>query len=140
LLVAGPIAIWGRVNHWLPFKAARVVGVHSIESAADPAMRTLIAGLAFVTLAYAVQTTVVAMVFGLGVGFAYLVSLPLAAEANFYLSDRLRRATRRARTFVRFRRDPALQARLWGELTNLRSDVLRLERALAEPRAQAAVR
>jgi hypothetical protein len=114
--------------------------MQSIESAADPAMRTLVAGLAFVALTYAVQTTAVAMVFGLGVGVAYLVSLPLAAEANFYLSDRLRRAMRRARTFVRFRRDPALQARLWGELSNLRSDVAHLERALTEPHARAATR
>lgn len=140
LLIAGPIAIWGRVNHWLPFRAARVVGTHSVESAADPAMRTLVAGLAFVVLTYAVQTTAVAMLFGLGAGFAYLVSLPLAAEANFYLSDRLRRAMRRARTFIRFRRDPALQARLWSELSNLRSDVVRLERTLNEPHAQAATR
>lgn len=140
LLVAGPIAIWGRVNHWLPFRAARIVGMRSIESAADPAMRTLVAGLAFVALTYAVQTTVVAVLFGLGASVAYLVSLPLAAEANFYLSDRLRRAMRRARTFIRFRRDPALQARLWGELSNLRSDVVRLERALTGSRAQAATR
>jgi hypothetical protein len=140
LIIAGPIAIWGRMNHWLPFRAARLVGTRSIESAADPAMRTLVAGLAFVAFTYAVQTTVVAMLFGLGVGSAYFVSLPLAAEANFYLSDRLGRAVRRARTFIRFRRDPALQARLWGELSNLRSDVLRLERALTHPHAQAATR
>lgn len=138
LLIAGPIAIWGRVNHWLPFRAARLVGMRSVESAADPAMRTLLAGLAFVTLTYVVQTTLVAGLFGFGAGFAYLVSLPLAAEANFYLSDRLRRATRRARTFIRFRRDPALQARLWGELSSLRSDVARLEHALAASSAGAA--
>jgi 1-acyl-sn-glycerol-3-phosphate acyltransferase len=138
LLTAGPIALWGRVNHWLPFRAARLVAKRSIESAADPAMRTLVAGVAFVLATYAVQTVAVSAILGIRVGLAYLVSLPLAAEANFYLSDRFRRAARRARAFVRFRRDRDLQARLASELAELRLDVLRLDRALAAPLSQAA--
>ncbi len=60
LLVGGPFALWGRVNHWLPFRAARLVAARSVESAADPAMRTLIAGVAFVSMSYLVQTLIVA--------------------------------------------------------------------------------
>ncbi|HEX3867664.1 MAG TPA: lysophospholipid acyltransferase family protein, partial [Gemmatimonadaceae bacterium] len=41
LALGGPFAVWGRINHWLPFRAARAVASRSIESAADPAMRTL---------------------------------------------------------------------------------------------------
>ena len=63
---------------------------------------------------------------------AYLVSLPIAADINFYLSDRLRRAVRRARAFLRFRRDPALQERLSDELASLRDDVLAFDRALGD--------
>lgn len=132
LLVAGPVALWGRINHWIPFRGARLVAAQSVESAADPAMRTLVAGLAFVLLMYLTQTVVVWFLWGPVVALLYLVSLPIAAEINFYSSERLERATQRARAYFLFRRDPALHARLAAELAALRTDVLSFERALQE--------
>jgi glycerol-3-phosphate O-acyltransferase/dihydroxyacetone phosphate acyltransferase len=132
LLVGGPIALWGRLNHWLPFRAAQFVASLSVESAADPAMRTLVAGTAFVLMTYLAQTAVVAAIWGPFVSIAYLASLPIAADINFYLSDRLRRAVYRARAFLRFRRDPALHRRLLEELSELRADVLAFDRALGD--------
>jgi hypothetical protein len=125
-----PFLIWGRINHWLPFRAARAVAMRHVDSAADPAMRTLVAGTAFVLLTYLAQTAVVEFLWGPLVATAYLVSLPIAAEVNFALSDRMRRALQRARAFRRFRRDPALQHRLQHELALLRSEVLAFEREL----------
>jgi hypothetical protein len=58
------------------------------------------------------------------------VSLPIAADINFYLSERIRRAASRARAYLRFRQDPELQQRLDGELTALRQDVTAFEHAL----------
>ncbi|MDB4877327.1 MAG: hypothetical protein JWM41_3773 [Gemmatimonadetes bacterium] len=139
LLIGGPVALWGRVNHWLPFRAARLVAMRSVDSAADPAMRTLVAGTAFVLLTYLAQTAVVAMIWGPLVGLGYLVSLPVAADINFLLSDRLRRAMRRARAFRRFRRDPALQQRLTAELDALRREVLAFDRTLGDREIAAAV-
>jgi glycerol-3-phosphate O-acyltransferase/dihydroxyacetone phosphate acyltransferase len=139
LLVGGPFAIWGRINHWLPFRAARLVAMQSVDSAADPAMRTLVAGAAFVLLTYLAQTAVVAMIWGPIVALCYLVSLPVAADINFLLSDRLRRAVRRARAFRRFRRDPELQQRLAAELDSVREDVLAFDRALGDRDIAAAV-
>jgi 1-acyl-sn-glycerol-3-phosphate acyltransferase len=130
LVVGGPIALWGRLNHWLPFRAARAIASRSIESAADPAMNTLIAGTALVAVTYLAQTALVAMLVGPLPAAAYLVSLPIAAEINFYLSARVRRAARRARTFIRFRREPELQARLGAELDTLRADVIAFDEAL----------
>ena len=134
LVVGGPIAIWGRVNHWLPFRAARVIAMRSVDGASDPAMRTLVAGTAFVALTYLAQGAVVAAVWGAKGALAYLISLPLAADINFYLSDRLGRAVQRARAFLRFRRDPELQVRLSEELASIRQAVLAFERALGSPR------
>ena len=130
LVVGGPVALWGRLNHWLPFGAARMIAARSVESAADPAMRTLVAGTAFVALTYVAQTALVGVALGLIPAAVYLVSLPLAAEVNFYLSGRLGRAARRARTFLRFRRDPELQTRLEAELSTLRAEVLAFDRML----------
>jgi hypothetical protein len=56
----------------------------------------------------------------------------VAADVNFILSDRLRRAVHRARTYLLFRRDPLLQERLSAELDALRHDVLAFDRALGE--------
>jgi 1-acyl-sn-glycerol-3-phosphate acyltransferase len=127
IATAGPVALWGRLNHWLPFHAARIVAARNIESAADPAMRTLVAGTAFVVIAYLAQTAVVAALWGAVAGFVYLASLPVAAEINLYLSDRVRRALQRARAFFLFRRDPDLRTRLIGEIEQLRDDVTLLD-------------
>jgi glycerol-3-phosphate O-acyltransferase / dihydroxyacetone phosphate acyltransferase len=130
LLVAGPFALWGRLNHWLPFRAARVIAMRSVESAVDPAMRTLVAGASLVLIAYLLQSLAVGLIWGAVPAFLYLVSLPVTADINLYLSDRLRRATRRARAFLRFHRDPELRLRLAHELSALRDDIATFDRAL----------
>ena len=137
LVIGGPFALWGRINHWFPFRAARAVAMRSVDSAADPAMRTIVAGAAFVSLAYLAQSAAVAAIWGPAAGLCYLVSLPLAAEINFYLTSRLGRAARRARTYVRFRRDPDLQQRLSADLEALREDLTAFDRALAKREAGA---
>jgi len=130
VLLAGPVAIWGRINHWVPFWAARGIAMRSIDCAADPAMRTLVAGTAFVALTYMAQTALVAVLWGPAIAIGYLISLPVAADINFSLSDRLRRALHRARAFLRFRHDRELQHRLRDELRSLRDDVRAFDRAL----------
>jgi glycerol-3-phosphate O-acyltransferase / dihydroxyacetone phosphate acyltransferase len=132
LAIGGPVALWGRVNHWLPFRAARLMAMRSISSAADPAMRTVVAGAVFVLLTYLAQTVLVGTLWGPLVGAAYLASLPLAADINFYLSERLSRALFRARAFIRFRRDPGLHRRLSDELSALRTDVIAFDQALGD--------
>ena len=132
LAVGGPIAMWGFVNHWIPFHAARAVAVRSIESAADPAMRTIVAGAALVLAFYTAQGAVVAALAGKLVAFLYLVSLPVAADVNFALRERLARGTRRARAYLLFRRRPRLQARLQEELRQLREDALEVDGLLRE--------
>jgi len=130
LLVGGPVALWGRINHWLPFRAARVIAMRGIESAVDPAMRTLVAGLVLVLVTYLAQSAVVWALWGPIAAAVYLVSLPVAADINFWLSDRLHRATKRAAAFLRFKRDPGLQQRLATELATLRTDVAQFDRML----------
>ena len=132
LAIGGPVALWGRVNHWLPFRAARLIAMRSVDSAADPAMRTLVAGTAFVLLTYLAQTAAVAAIWNPVVALVCLVSLPIAADINFYLSDRLGRAVSRARAWMRFRRDPELHQRLMDELALLRADVVAFDRELGD--------
>lgn len=139
LAIGGPFALWGRINHWFPFRAARAVAMRSVDSAADPAMRTIVAATVFVAAAYLAQSALVAAIWGPVAGLLYLVSLPIAADVNFALSDRFRRAVLRARAYVRFRRDPGLQARLSAELESLRQELLAFDRALGDREVAAPV-
>jgi glycerol-3-phosphate O-acyltransferase/dihydroxyacetone phosphate acyltransferase len=127
----GPVAVWGWLNHLIPFHLAQTLAVRRVESAADPAMQTMIIGIVLVLAFYMVQGALVWAVFGGIVALAYLASLPVAADINFQLRARLRRALRRARTYLRFRRDPALQSRLGAELAWLRSEALAVEELLS---------
>lgn len=131
LATAGPVAIWGWLNHVLPFRVAIAAGKRDRESAADPAMRTIIAGIALVLMVYMVQGAVVAMIFGPWWGLAYIVSLPIAADINLRLRDRLQRARRRARTYLLFRAHPELQRELEATAQSLRAEALGLAEVLS---------
>jgi hypothetical protein len=139
-VMAGPLAAWGSVNHWIPFHAARAIARRSVESAADPAMRTIVAGTALVLGFYLLQGVAVGVVAGWLVAALYVASLPIAADVNFMLSERRRRAVARARTYLLFRRRPRLHARLQAELFRLRREALEIEEiVLREVPRQAAV-
>ena len=130
IALAGPVAIWGWLNHLIPFHVARAVALRSVETAADPAMRTINIGLALVLLLYAAQGAIVAALFGLVPAIVYVLSLPIAADVNFRFRPRLARAIRRARTWLRFKAEPRLQQRLAGELAGLRAEAIGVEDAL----------
>ncbi len=136
LLVAGPVALWGRLNHFVPFRAAGWIAMQSVDSAADPAMRTLVAGAALVVVAYLAQTVVVGLLTTPLMALLYLASLPVAADVNFILSDRLRRMVRRARAFFVLSTNPELHLRLTTELALLRAEVLSLDAAFGAARVE----
>jgi len=64
----------------------------------------------------------------------YLASLPLAADVNFLLSDRLRRAAQRARAFFLLFANRELRDGLTTELAVLRAEVLALDDAFSASR------
>lgn len=124
----GPLAWWGRLNHWLPLTLAQALARRTSRTPEDPAMHTILLGAALVVLAYAAQTTVVSLLAGPWWALAYLLSLPFAATIDLRLRDRLRDARERIRTYFLFRREPRLQARLREELEWLREEALALDR------------
>lgn len=130
LLLGAPVALWGRINHWLPFRTARVLALRAPDGASDPAMRTVVAGAAFVLITYVAQSALVGMFWGVWPAALYLLSLPIAADINFLLSDRMSRAVGRARAILLFRREPRLHRRLLDEITALRMDVIAFDQAV----------
>ena len=125
-LFAGPLAIWGRVNHWAPLRLARMVALRTSRTPDEPAMRTIVVGLVLVLAFYVVQTTLVALLAGWVAGLVYVASLPVSASWDLRYADRRRRAIARIGTYVRLRRDPALRNSVAKDIEWLRSEALGL--------------
>jgi glycerol-3-phosphate O-acyltransferase / dihydroxyacetone phosphate acyltransferase len=132
ILIGAPFALWGWLNHMLPFNLSRALATRSPGSAADPAMNTIIAGIIFVLLFYGAQGALVWWLFGATAAALYWVSLPIAAEVNFHLQPRLGRIVRRARAYFLFRRDPALRSSLLQEVAWLRAEANAISDAVGQ--------
>lgn len=129
-ITAAPVALWGRINHWIPITIARWVGRVSSRNPDEPAMHTLVAGLVLVIAFYLLVALFIGHHHGAWWALAYLISLPPAASLDFWLSDRLRRARRRAGAYVTLRGDRALRGVLLREASDLRAEARRLDAAL----------
>ena len=128
--VAGPLALWGRVNHWVPLRIARTLALRTSRHPDEPAMHTIVAGLVLVLAFYIGQTALVSWAFGWVAALLYAVSLPASATWDFRYADRVHRAGARVRTYLRFRRDPALHQQMLTDLGWLRAEAVALDRAI----------
>ncbi|MEP6692738.1 MAG: lysophospholipid acyltransferase family protein [Gemmatimonadaceae bacterium] len=127
IALLGPVAWWGRINHWIPIAFTRTLARHRSTSPEDPAMNTLVIGVFLVLAAYAAQAALVWHWAGARWALIYLLSLPAAATWDLRFRDRMTRARQRMRTYFRFRRDPALKTRLLTEVQWLRAEAIALE-------------
>jgi len=137
--IAGPLALWGRVNHWLPLRLARSLALRRSRTPDEPATNTIVAALVLVLGFYASHTAVVVWSLRYVIGAVYAVSLPPSATWDFRYADRRRRATARVRTYLRFRREPTLQQQLRAELMWLRTEALELNSAMDQTPPSGAV-
>ena len=72
----GLAASWGRLTHQLPVRLARRIAVRRSVDADQPAMLTIVFGIGFVLLAYAIQLTILGtLVRSFWLSTLYLVSL-----------------------------------------------------------------
>jgi len=129
--VAGPFALWGRVNHWVPIRMARFLALRMSRTPDEPAMNTIVIGLLAVLAFYAVQISLVTWWLGWGAAVLYGASLPLSATWDLRYADRLRRGAARVRTYLRFRRDANTHQRLRDDLVWLRGEAIALDALIA---------
>jgi glycerol-3-phosphate O-acyltransferase/dihydroxyacetone phosphate acyltransferase len=123
----------GWATHWIPLRVARTLTIHSLrdDSSRDqPAMRTIVYGLAAIVTWYVIQLVVLTRLFGLPAALGWLALIFSAAHVLRLRGGRLRRALRRARTFLTLRSDRALQQRLVTQIDALVSQARSLEQAL----------
>ena len=130
-LVAAPLALWGRLNHWLPVRLALLVGRRTSRTPEDPAMHTIVAGLATVLVAYLLQGAIVWRLAGPWWALAYVVTLPVSAAWDFRFRDYIARARARVHAYRTLRADPALRERLREEVRWLREEAIAIETAFA---------
>jgi glycerol-3-phosphate O-acyltransferase / dihydroxyacetone phosphate acyltransferase len=129
-LAALPAAFVGRVAHWIPLRLARTIAIGSLgrdPSRDQPAMRTIVIGAATLLLWYVAIGVLVTRWVNVGVGMLLVVAIFLAARVDVLLRDRLRRARRRARTYLAFRADPALRQAALVEADDLLAQAVALE-------------
>jgi 1-acyl-sn-glycerol-3-phosphate acyltransferase len=132
-ILAAIAAALGGWTHWLPLTLARRLAIgslHSNGSRDQPAMRTIIFGVAFVLTWYVAITFALVLWRGWLWAAVGVVLLFTAAHSYRLLRRRLGRAVRRARTYLALRADPTLQERVVRELDGLLVDAVELERAL----------
>lgn len=132
--LAGPLALWGRVNHWVPLRIARSLALRKSRTPDEPAMNTIVAGLLLVLAFYITQISLVVWWLGGVTAVLYGASLPLSATWDFRYADRLRRGIVRVRTYLQFRRDPRLCQRLRDDLAWLRGEAVALDAMIAPMR------
>ncbi|MFL5574603.1 MAG: 1-acyl-sn-glycerol-3-phosphate acyltransferase [Gemmatimonadaceae bacterium] len=128
--LGGPVALWGRMNHWAPLALARAASRRTSRNPEDPAMHTIVAGLLIVPVFYAAQTALVWRLAGAWWALPYLLSLPVAAGWWLRYADRLAHARRRMRAWLLFRREPELREELRREAEWVRGEAAEIERAI----------
>lgn len=122
-----PISWWGNITHWIPIRIARTLALRNAKNRDDPAMNTIVIGLALVLASYAVLTVIVGMLFGFWWAMVFLASLVPSASSEMRYGDRARRRTERMRAYLKFRKNPALRAELLAEADWLRKQAGAIE-------------
>jgi 1-acyl-sn-glycerol-3-phosphate acyltransferase len=133
LLLFALLFILGRVAHWIPIRSARAIALRSLRhdpSRDQPAMRTIIFGLVALAVWYVLLFVILDRLVGLPAAIGWLLLIFLSAHALRLGGGRLRRALRRARTFLALRSNGVLQQRLIAESDALVAQSVSLEQAL----------
>jgi glycerol-3-phosphate O-acyltransferase / dihydroxyacetone phosphate acyltransferase len=125
-----PFAVWGRINHFLPFTLATVVGAKTSIARSQLAMNTIVLGMVLIPLFYAAQAAIVWHFAGLWWSGLYAASLVPSASWDLRYTERLRQIRQRARAWRHFREDPGLQEKLRTELFGLRDEAASIASAL----------
>lgn len=123
-----PLALWGRINHFLPFTLATWLGVRTSTSRSQLAMRTVVLGVLLIPVFYAIQTGLVWSFVGPWWAVVYAASLIPSASWDIRYRERLRQMRRRAVAWRHFREEPGLQSKLREELFALRDEAATIAR------------
>ncbi len=90
LLTGFPLALWGGVNHFLPYKLTRLISRKFAKKETDYATTRILSGILLYSIFYAVQIYWVLQRFGMIAGLVYGGTLPVSGAFAYYYSDRFK--------------------------------------------------
>ena len=122
-LVGLPMAAWGTLNHALPYITLHTLVVKMSKDRDHFASNAVFLALPVVPLFYALQITAAVMLLPALWALLYAVTLPLTGAVALLWRDRTGSAWQRTRTFFRFLRQPAEQARLRAEAESIAQEM-----------------
>lgn len=126
LLVGLPLALWGTVNHWLPYQVLRALVRKTSTDRDHFASNAVFMALPVFPLFWALQTAAVAVLASPFWTVVYLLTLPYAGAVALLYRDRAGGAWRRTRTFLLFLRRPEQRRALVGEAAAIDGEIRRL--------------
>ncbi len=132
LLTGLPIAVWGTVNHFFPYHIVRFLA-RKLARQRDQVVTSVVApGVVIFPLFYIVQISLAWFYLPVLWTAVYALSLPLSAYFTVRYRDRAGGTLQRIRAFMRFMREPDLQARLIAEGRSIIEDLQRLGEELED--------
>jgi glycerol-3-phosphate O-acyltransferase/dihydroxyacetone phosphate acyltransferase len=139
LVLALPIALLGRLTHWIPIQGARVFALRSSASRSSrdqPAMRTIVLGFAALLLWYALLAVLLTYWMGGMAAVLGVIVVFTAAQVDVRLEDHFRRVWRRVRAYLVLRGDADLRSRMSVEADALLAEAVALGQALVQERGE----
>jgi hypothetical protein len=130
LLIGLPMALWGILNHLVPYHATGLLVRKMSRDEDHFATNAVFFGLPIFLVCALLQGVLVGVLASPLWAVPYLASLPLCGAVALLYRDRSGSMYRRVRTFLMFLRHPEHQRRLSAEAANIIADLQRLESRL----------
>jgi hypothetical protein len=126
LLVAGPIALFGYLNHLPAYLGTRAIVRRTAQDEDHVATNAIFFGLPWFVVCYAVQTAAVGVLAGWGWAAAYAIVLPYSGAVALLFRDRAFDARRRLASFFALASNRARREQVQQEARALVGDINQL--------------
>lgn len=91
MLICLPLALWGAINHFLPYQISRIISRKIAKRETDYATVRILSGIVLYTAFYGAQIYFVFRWFGLFPAIIYGISLPIAGAFAYYYKEKFRK-------------------------------------------------
>jgi hypothetical protein len=91
MLICLPPALWGAINHFLPYQISRIISRKIAKRETDYATVRILSGIVLYTAFYVAQIYVVFRWFGLFPAIIYGITLPIAGAFAYYYKEKFRK-------------------------------------------------
>ena len=131
IIIGLPLALWGAMNHMLPYWMVRLAERRLTRARDQRASSIIFTSLLLFPLFYAAQIATAWMMLSPLWATIYTISLPYSGYFAALYGERVGGILQRSRTFLRFLFRPKLQEHLMDEGRGILDEIVRLGREVA---------